>query len=58
MSKQLPKNIQKTENIPVISAESGLRKYLSKINNIASLSPEEEYLLAKNYLEKHAFVFG
>ena len=40
--------------LPVVAlCGSDLNTYLSKVNNIASLSPEEEYLLAKAYLEKH-----
>ncbi len=40
-------------NLPVISSSSGFNKYLQEINNIASLTKEEEFLLAKNYLEKN-----
>ena len=36
---------------PVISAETGFYQYLQKINKVPSLSQEEEFLLAKSYLE-------
>lgn len=38
-------------SVPVISAESGFYQYLQKINKVPSLSQEEEFLLAKAYLE-------
>lgn len=40
-------------SVPVISAESGFYQYLQKINKVPSLSQEEEFLLAKAYLEKN-----
>ena len=40
-------------NLPAISSDSGFSKYLKEINSIPSLSPEEEFMLAKDYLEKH-----
>ena len=40
--------------LPIILVEdNNLNKYLRQINKIESLSPEEEYMLAKNYLEKN-----
>merc|ERR1739845_265904 len=39
--------------LPAISAGSGFSKYLCKINNIPSLTKEEEFMLAKAYLAKH-----
>jgi len=40
------------KNLPVISSSiDGFSKYLQEINNIPSLTKEEEFLLAKNYLE-------
>jgi RNA polymerase sigma-32 factor len=40
-------------SVPVISAESGFYQYLQKINKVPSLSQEEEFLLAKAYLEQN-----
>jgi RNA polymerase sigma-32 factor len=40
-------------NLPTISVDSGFSKYLREINNIPSLSQEEEFMLAKAYLEEH-----
>ncbi|MCC8398242.1 MAG: RNA polymerase sigma factor RpoH [Rickettsia endosymbiont of Labidopullus appendiculatus] len=40
-------------SVPVISAESGFYQYLQKINKVPSLSQEEEFLLAKSYLEQN-----
>ncbi|MCC8417466.1 MAG: RNA polymerase sigma factor RpoH [Rickettsia endosymbiont of Bryobia graminum] len=37
-------------SIPVISTESGFYQYLQKINKVPSLSQEEEFTLAKAYL--------
>ena len=39
--------------LPAITTGSGFSKYLQKINSIPSLSKEEEFMLAKDYLEKH-----
>lgn len=41
------------KSLPVVSPSSGFNKYLQEINSIASLSKEEEFLLAKNYLENN-----
>ncbi|XVN42136.1 MAG: RNA polymerase sigma factor RpoH [Candidatus Rickettsia vulgarisii] len=37
-------------SVPVISTESGFYQYLQKINKVPSLSQEEEFTLAKAYL--------
>lgn len=39
--------------LPTIVSEDGFYKYLREVNAIASLSQEEEFLLAKNYLEQN-----
>lgn len=39
--------------LPAVSTDSGFSKYLSEINKIPSLSQEDEFLLAKAYLEEH-----
>ncbi len=41
------------KNLPVISSASGFNAYLKEVNNIDSLTPEEEFLLAKNYHENN-----
>ncbi|MGC0371715.1 MAG: hypothetical protein DGJ47_000414 [Rickettsiaceae bacterium] len=40
-------------NLPVISVESSFTSYLKEVNKIPCLTEEEEFLYAKNYLEKH-----
>jgi RNA polymerase sigma-32 factor len=45
--------MKKNINLPVISlGDSNLYQYLRKINKIESLTKEEEYMLARDYLEK------
>jgi RNA polymerase sigma-32 factor len=39
--------------LPAVTTDSGFSKYLREINSIPSLSQEDEFLLAKAYLEEH-----
>lgn len=41
------------KNLPVVSSNSGFSKYLQEINNIPSLTKEEEFMLARSYLENN-----
>lgn len=38
-------------NLPALSSDAGFHKYLHEINQIPSLTKEEEFMLAKAYLE-------
>src|SRR5665647_3140215 len=38
--------------LPMISAESGLTRYLAEIRRFPMLEPQEEYMLAKNWREQ------
>jgi RNA polymerase sigma-32 factor len=40
-----------TSNLPVLSPESGLRRYLQEIQKFPMLEPQEEYMLAKRWRE-------
>ncbi len=42
-------NVSKT--LPVLSPEGGLSRYLAEIRKFPMLEPQEEYMLAKRYLE-------
>jgi RNA polymerase sigma-32 factor len=39
----------KASNLPVLSGESGLQRYLQEIRKFPMLQPDEEYTLAKNW---------
>ncbi|MGB5216171.1 MAG: RNA polymerase sigma factor RpoH [Anderseniella sp.] len=39
-------------NLPVLSGESGLQRYLQEIRKFPMLQPDEEYTLAKNWRDK------
>src|ERR1700704_6531954 len=41
----------RTAALPILSAESGLSRYLEEIRRFPMLEPQEEYMLAKRYLE-------
>ena len=38
-------------NMPVLTAEGGLNRYLDEIRKFPMLEPQEEYMLAKRYSE-------
>src|SRR5437899_12568398 len=41
----------RTATLPVLTAESGLARYLSEIRKFPMLEPQEEYMLAKRWRE-------
>jgi RNA polymerase sigma-32 factor len=55
----LPQNIEITELVPVANTDlvkvaysNSLQRYLAEINKIPSLTEEEEFMLAKSFIEK------
>jgi RNA polymerase sigma-32 factor len=38
-------------NLPILSAEGGLSRYLQEIRKFPMLEPDEEFMLAKRYKE-------
>ncbi len=46
-----PKEDKMAAALPVLSAESGLNRYLAEIRRFPMLAPEEEYMLAKRWRE-------
>ncbi|KAG1702873.1 RNA polymerase sigma factor RpoH [Nymphon striatum] len=45
------KGANMAQNLPTISSESGLSRYMQEIRKFPMLEPNEEYMLAKSYLE-------
>ena len=46
------KSLSNYANLPVPSAENGLNRYLQEIRKFPMLEPEEEYMLAKRWVEQ------
>ncbi|MGA1634910.1 MAG: sigma factor, partial [Gemmobacter sp.] len=40
-------------NLPALSPEQGLNRYLAEIRKFPMLEPEEEYMLAKRWVDHH-----
>jgi RNA polymerase sigma-32 factor len=38
-------------NVPILSSEDGLNRYLQEIRKYPMLDPDEEFMLAKRYKE-------
>ena len=45
------KGASMAQNLPTISSENGLSRYMQEIRKFPMLEPNEEYMLAKSYLE-------
>ena len=41
----------RTAALPILTAESGLTRYLEEIRRFPMLEPQQEYMLAKNWRE-------
>jgi RNA polymerase sigma-32 factor len=52
----MEENMEEKLNLPALSSDAGFHQYLREINNISSLTKEEEFMLAKAYLENSDLV--
>ena len=51
------KNKSTNQNIPSISIDGGLSKYLAQVKAFPMLSAEEEYMLAKSYKDRGCLLY-